>query len=388
MPFGGCMKIAFFISSVGDTDLALKTISALEHDVQYQTALISLTKAAQQRIDSFKSPSLVTKTSLLEILQSKSDLYPEEMLSEQLVNMVGKYLQEQKIDYAYIGVPSVNSDIPFQLAESLDIPVLIAYEFMFKPEKHNLWKHVPVLGKKPNVKWAIPLKAAKEDFNVPDESLFVTGHLSIDNAYTPGLGNTKSYEEITKILKIQPDKPFAFVSSTTQPVEIDASFLNCLLSELKHHPKMQVRLGLHPGIQNFDLYLKEILTIYRKHPEIVDQFKIILPDSLTVRIKEPKLTIDDPDYQNAFLRVNITGAEAASAADRISQAVPGALLNQAVLEGKPAYSHLGTPYLPRQYFTNSPALFFTAGRQTPRLKEDLGLDKKTAPEKYVDILMK
>ena len=88
-----------------------------------------------------------------------------------------------------------------------------------------------------------------------------------------------------------------------------------------------------------------------------------------------------------FLRVNCTGSEAASAADRIGQAVPGALLNQAVMEGKPTYSHLGKPYLPRSFFSNTIVSFFTAERrQPPRLKEDLGLDGRTAPERVAEII--
>ncbi|MBA2657649.1 MAG: hypothetical protein H0U70_11830 [Tatlockia sp.] len=382
------MKIAFFVSSIGDTDLALKTINALEHDVRQKTVLISLTKAAEQRVDSFQSSSLVNKISLFEILQSNSDSFYEGLLTKQQINRVGQYIQNKQIDYSYFGVPSVNNEIPFQLAESLNIPVLMAYEFMFKPDNHCLWNHVSSLGQKSNVKWAIPLHTAKEDFQVPDDRLFVTGHLSIDNAYIPSSGSTKSPKELKETLRVSPDKSLAFISSTTQPVEIDSGFLDCLLIELKKHPNMQVRLGLHPGIQNLDVYLTEILTIYRKHPEITDQFKIILPDSIVARIKVPELTINAPVYQNAFLRVNITGNEAASAADRIAQAVPGALLNQAVLEGKPTYSHLGKPYLPRQYFTNTLASFFTAEPQPARLKEDLGLDKKTAPEKYADLILR
>lgn len=382
------MKIAFFVSSVGDTDLALKTIHALEHDVRQKTILISLTKSAQQRVDSFHSPSLINKLSLPEILQSSSGSFPEGLLTKQQMDVVGQYIQSQQIDYSYFGVPSENNEIPFQLAETLDTPVLMAYEFMFKPDNHCLWNYVSSLGMKSNVKWAVPLDTAREDFQVPVDRLFVTGHLSIDNAYINSCGGTKNPKELKEILNVSSDKSLAFISSTTQPVEIDSGFLDCLLTELKMHPNMQVRLGLHPGIKNFDVYLKEILEIYLKHPEISDQFKIIVPDRIAGQIKSPESSINHPVYQHAFLRVNITGNEAASAADRIAQAVPGALLNQAVLEGKPTYSHLGKPYLPTHYFTRSIASFFTSEHQPPRLKKDLGLDDKTAPEHYAELILR
>lgn len=382
------MKIVFFVSSVGDTDLALKTIQAIEHNGQHETVIISLTKSAQQRVEAFQSSSLIAKIALPGILQLNSESFPESMLNEQQLDTMGQYIQGQKIDYAYVGVPSINNEIPFQLAKSLDIPSLMAYEFMFKPDNHCLWKHVPTLNKKSNIKWALPLVTAKEDFQVPNENLYITGHLSIDNAYSATLAGSKGPKEVKAALQMSPDKSLVFMSSTTQPVQIDAEFLDCLLTELKEHPNMQVCLGLHPGIQNFDVYLQEILAIYRKHPEIATQFKIILPDNLVARIKAPELTINEPMCQNAFLRVNVTGSEVASAADRVTQAVPGALLNQAVLEGKPTYSHLGKPYLPRQYFSNTIASFFTAERQPLRLKKDLGLDEKTTPERYADIIMR
>jgi hypothetical protein len=385
---GNTMKIAFFVSSVGDTDLALKTINALESKGQQKTVIISLTKVAQQRVESFQSTTLVNKISLLDLLQSNSAIFPEGLLTEEQLEIVAQYMQNQQIDYSYFGVPSVSNEIPFQLAKHLNMPALMAYEFMFKPDSHCLWKYVPILSTKPNVKWAIPLATAKEDFQVSGVSLFVTGHLSIDNVYSSNYVNANSPNEIRERLQVSPDQSLAFISSTTQPVEIDAGFLDCLFTELKKHPNMQVRLGLHPGIQNLDAYLNVILAIYKKHPEVSAQVKIILPDNLVSRIKAPELTINDPEYQTAFLKANVTGSEAALAADRITQAVPGALLNQAVLEGKPTYSHSGKPYLPRQYFSNTIGSFFTAERQPPRLKEDLELDEKTAPEKYADIIMR
>ncbi|MCL9683967.1 hypothetical protein [Legionella maioricensis] len=82
-----------------------------------------------------------------------------------------------------------------------------------------------------------------------------------------------------------------------------------------------------------------------------------------------------------YFNFNINGSEAAFAADRVAQAVPGALLNQAALEGKPAYLHSGKPYLPKQYFSNSISTFFTAPGESARAKEELGLDERTTPER-------
>ena len=133
--------------------------------------------------------------------------------------------------------------------------------------------------------------------------------------------------------------------------------------------------------------METILSVYTKYPDAGKQFKIILPENLLSRFKTPELSIDNALFRQVFLRTNITGSEASSAADRVAQAVPGALLNQAVLEGKPAFSSLGKPYLPRRYFADSVATFFLGLRQPPRMKEELGLDERTAGERCADILV-
>lgn len=380
------MRVAFFVSSIGDTDLALYTIKSMEQKGQYETLLISLTKTAEQRIRGFQSSSLTVKNTLSEILHLSTEIFPEGFCTEEQLDVITRYVKDNNINYAYFGVPSINNDIPFQIAEALeDTPVLMAYEFMFKPEPHSLWKYVPKLKSRPNVQWALPLTDAIDDFRIDDVAkVHITGHLSIDNAYS--FSSTRSSEEIRERLQVPTDQSLAFVSSTTQPVMTDAIFLECLLTELSNHPHIQVRLGLHPGIQDLDTYVSEILAVYKKHPDAFGQFKIILPDSLLGRFKNPELSINDPLLERVFLKVNINGSDASFAADRVAQAVPGALLNQAVIEGKPSYSHTGKPYLPNQYFSNSLAAFFSGNRQPLRMKEELGLDAKTAPEKYADVI--
>lgn len=145
------VKIAFFVSSIGDTDLALGTIRSLEKK-GHEALLISLTKAAQARVASFDSPAIIDKKSLPEILDLSSELFPEGQCTGEQLEQVAKYINHCGINHTYFGVPSFNNEVPFQIAMQLeDIPVLIAYEFMFKPESHSLWKYVSELRSKPNV---------------------------------------------------------------------------------------------------------------------------------------------------------------------------------------------------------------------------------------------
>jgi len=377
------MRIAFFLSSIGDTDLALRTIESMNGD--HQVFIIALTNVAQQRIENFSSPLLHSKRSLPELLHLGPELFPKDVCNPDQIRAIVESIDSDGIDQVYCGVPSVNNQIPFQIALALDNkPVLMAYEFMFKPESHCMWNYVFQLNK-PNVTWALPLDSAKADFH-PDQKMTIVGHLSIDNAFSAGGAGSKSPESIREQLGVLADQSLAFVSSTTQPVEIDKGFLNCLLSELPNHPHVQVRLGLHPGIQDLDAYLSEILSVERAHPRAASQFKIIFPDNLRSRLKSPNLSIDNPMFQQVFLKRNITGSEASTAADRVAQAVPGALLNQAVLEGKSAFAPEGKPYLPKNNFAKNASQFFSERRKLPLNNKDLGLDEKTAGERCAAIL--
>jgi hypothetical protein len=255
---------------------------------------------------------------------------------------------------------------------------------MFKPVDHCLWNYLPSLSQNPALQWAVPLTSAVEDFaQYGIKTIHVTGHLSIDNAFAPHALAASNTDAIKETLQV--NKGFTFVSSSTQPVGTDVAFLRCFFEALTLHPETQVRLGLHPGIQDLDVYLHEILKVYGEYPQIHNQFKIILPKNLMDRIKTPELSIDDQRFQPAFLRVNVTGTEAAMAADKVAQVVPGALLNQAVLEGKPAYSHSGKSYL--GFFATSLESFFKAMRHPLPNLEDLKLDTQKTGERYADCIL-
>ncbi|KTD68255.1 hypothetical protein Lste_1413 [Legionella steelei] len=295
------MKLAVFISSAGDTDLALNTIRALELRGKHEVLLISLTKTAQDRVAGFNSTLMSAKISLPELLNTENNSFPIGSCSEEQLNKIIEYIQKEKIEHAYCGVPSVSSNIPFQIAAALEgIPVLMAYEFMFKPDAHNLWDHLPTLKNKQNIQWALPLQQAITDFACVDKSkVHTVGHLSIDNAFTtkPPMSDAervlslKAEQELSdktqKALQVGEGKSLAFVSSTTQPVAIDSTFLNSLLAELPKHPTVEVRLGLHPGIEDLDAYLIELLKVYKKHQDACkSQFKIILTDTLFAKLKK------------------------------------------------------------------------------------------------------
>ncbi|HVT62137.1 MAG TPA: hypothetical protein VHD33_01455, partial [Legionellaceae bacterium] len=182
---------------------------------------------------------------------------------------------------------------------------------------------------------------------------------------------------------------------------------------LPEYPNVQIRMGLHPGRADLEDYLVEIIKIYHAHVQKnsnLSNFKIILPEALLSKFKSihyekecigqsewqswinsamikmlrPKLpnTISDSLIfsQPLFLQTNVSGPEGAFAADRVLQAVPGALVNEAAIRGKPVYAPVEKPYLPITRFAENLSLFFQMSPMPPLTKTDLGLNKETAAE--------
>lgn len=376
------MRIAFFVSSIGDTDLAKATISKLADQESVELiSIISLTTAADKRTEDLIGNKRISRISLNEITQRADALSNDKVSSEDLAK-IRSYISENGIQRAYLGVPSTNNEVPFQIAESLKIPCTIAYEYMFKPAKHTFWGYVDGLTSKGNCDFAVTLTQAKLDILEINANAKVheIGHLSLDRQQENKTDPTPTRKSLS-VNNIQDE--LVFISGSTQPIEIDNQFLDAILNEISsgNYPGIQLRMGIHPGVKDLDAYLQTLLATCEKYAKTKDQFKIILTDSLEKRLKQP---IPSDLF---ILRAEVSGSEAAQAADKISQSVPGALLNEAALAGKPGYFHekSTTPYLPSKWFSESISSFFTAQPQKPRSREDLGL-KDTAPNIMAKLL--
>lgn len=375
------MKIAFFVSSVGDTDLAKATIAKMAEFSRDSILIIPLTVTAIDRTKDLNN-ELISVVSIDEITKH-TGLLVKDQISEQDAESVRLFLEENHIEHAYFGVPSNNNEMPYQIASRLSIPFTIAYEYMFKPEKHSLWQYVGQLAAKENCHFAVPLQSAITDIKELDmhADVHVIGHLSLDRVQ----GITSDVTQSRKNLSIEPDQKLVFVSGTTQPTEVDNQFLTALLSELStgNYPTIQLRMGIHPGVKDLDMYLETLLHTCHLFNTTSHQFKIILSKQIANKLTRP-LAVSP-----FIIHADVTGPEAALAADNISQAVPGALLNEAALQGKPSYFHQQSakPYLPKTWFAENISTFFTAKPQPPHHKGELGVTD-TAPSLLSNLMIK
>ena len=340
--------------------------------------ILGITEIAQSRIKDFPAHFPITVVSLAEILGMSH--VPLEF-SKEYSSRLNDYIALHSIDRAYVGVPSpLSENMAFKIAEDLDIPFVVAYEFMFKPEGHVLWSFASKMAEKKLATFAVPLPGAEADIiaSVPDARVQSIGHLSIDKA----MGPTGAISpDIRGKLRIADEETFIFISGTTQPHDIDCTFWDALLAELAtgKYPTIQLRFGIHPSVKETPIYLNRLLEICKKYPTTEAQCKIIVPKALDLTLFE----------DNRFLlQVDVNGPMASTAADAIAQAVPGALLNEAALLGKPAYFHgEATPYLPRALFSENLASFFSAkSRPHKCTRSELGLPDLDAPTRLMELM--
>jgi hypothetical protein len=385
-------SMIFFVSSIGDTDLAQATIDKLlEMQVEDSIFLVPVTLVAQNRIKNLMVSPRVEQLSLADIVKQPDILSKKQITAAELEELAD-FVAQKKVCRAYVGVPSpLDEEIPFQIADSLKIPCTIAYEYMFSaPASHQFWHYLDVLAAKENCDFAVPLNNAKEELLSKNKSenikekIHIIGHLSIDSALAETKTDTKS---IRAALSIDEDNEFVFASGTTQPTEVDKQFLAALLNELStgNYPRIQLRFGIHPGVKDGDNYLKELLEICANYPESKKQFKIILTSQFKAKLQSP---IFSPNNE-FILESDVSGSDAEQCADKIVQAVPGALLNKAALKGKPAYFHekSSKPYLPPLFFSDSLAMFFNARPRLICSRKELDLED-TAPNNMLGLMCK
>lgn len=384
-------KFCFAMSSHGDTTLGLEIVKELDGRFAEKPLYIFIRAdaPAKEITDKFfeTQQDLAKRVQVFDAVtaedQEKIDI--KDSASFQL------FLTTHHCDYTYLGVPSSNN--PFIL-NILPEQAILGYEFMFKSSQHPMWEQLKGKEISHQLTIGVPLSTAIPDFqecnpSITSDNFLITGHLAIDKSMCPQDESLLAVKNIEtrKKLAITDDQPFIFVSSTTMNPSVDKAFLQSLIEILGTgaFPEIQVRLGLHPGIALLDTYLEHILPILLRYPAIESQFKIILPDRLKGKITA-ETTYSSPIYAKFFLITEVNGNEAASAATHVAQAVPGALLNEAALSGKPACMGSGEPYLPKElfFFKEAIPLFFRAGKRAPLKKEDLGLSDKSVAAVYAD----
>jgi hypothetical protein len=325
----------------------------------------------------------------LSLVTGDAEVLAKKTIAAPALAKINEYIAAHEITRAYVGVPSPDDEEKaFKISEALAIPFALAYEFMFRaPEVHAMWKYLPILARREQADFLVPLPKAKDDIGsaFPIERIHTIGHLSIDRALSNPAAAAQEKRAVKQKLSIEAGQELVFISSSTQALRVDCEFLEVLLAELStgRYPNLQLRLGLHPGIKDLDTYLETVLGICARYADLNKQFKIIFPKSFEDKLTR-KLAVDHPFIS----RIDISGPELLKHSDKAAQSVPGALPNEAALNGEPSYFNVPTtPYLPAHYFAENVSAFFSAKPVPARDRTALGLEGEEAAADKVSAWM-
>jgi hypothetical protein len=372
------MAIAWFISSTGDTDLALATADEIQRQFPAEKIfLIAISAPAITQTAALPQP--LTRLLLRDIINSKVSKTPTLINTTQIEKIIA-FIKANSIRHVFLGVASFNNEIPFQIAQQLQIPHTIVYEYMFKPQLHKMWDYVGELATNSLCSFAVTLPKSAEDIKKynANATIKLIGHLSIDRALT----KTDIDHQLKEKLEINPQEDFIFLSGSSMPDAADHKFMQAFLDAYTgENAEQPLRFGLHPGTQNVTHYLESLLALCARYPGVTSHIKFVLPPDIHKKVTS-KL------QSKLLLPSSLPNQTVSQLASKIAQVVPGALLNEAIIQGKPGfiYDTSTQVYLPEAWFKQNVSAFLRGVRQTPHSREELGLENLTAPQALAHVL--
>ena len=370
------MKVLLVCHSAGDSALITQTAHKLAAESKATTInLLIVGKAAQSKIDSEKFSPKINVISLESILSTPFAAFENTALNTEELLLLQAYLKKIAVTHALIGTPSLNNAaVPYQIAELLSQEIQAGFiydDYLFTEAKHVKRGKIQEKGWPECYQWLLPLSAAAAEVKElnPKLKTEVVGHL----AFVAAVKASESKMEFTpyhKTLHNEGKNKLIFISGGKSVIE-DLQLLTSVTTILQQEEfnEIDVRIGLHPGLDDVNTYLSKMLLHLIRNP-VKNSIQFIIDLSMQKRIQLEqikKTVIADLNEQEkgsitkelgTFLHlVDIRGDQAAAVADGVMCFVPATLVSQAVVQGKPAACYQGKPYLPADKLLVGPANF-------------------------------
>lgn len=344
------MTLAFFTTSAGDTELAIATLQRMiDLHPAHPYVFYPLSTLAKEKVTSAFSGNDAVD---IDLSWAESKALPED--SE--IQALNDALAKKKVQRAYIGVPSnLEESKAMILAEKLTVPKVVALEYLFLEPALPLWSKLTQLMQN-NCEFVVPTNSAIDEIKTraPEAQVTAIGHLAIDKALQKR-ANPVDPQKINLIrtqLISNSHESLKVISGTSVGLDIDKPFLEAILKELKSdkHSGLKVCFSLHPFVKEPGKYLSELLELCTQYKTLSSKFQIILPEGFISKLPQGMI-----DFKNPYLLLReISGPDAAQAADGVAQAVPGALVNESAILDKAAYCFQPVKtFLPSQMYAQS-----------------------------------
>lgn len=368
--------------SVGDTDIVVASVLELQKvlfkEIANKIYILITSKAATNRIAEKNLPKNINILNLIDIL-SGSVFDENGALSAVQLSLVGQFLNSLgKIIGILIGTPSQNNAAaPFQIAQCLsennqDNQIRLIYnDYLFKEPKHIYWKKLEDKEWPKKFLWLLPVSKAAEAVNKINAELKkeVIGHLALYAAiYQPPEMKGKIIE-MRKALMGQDSTHLVFVSggkSMHEDLELLTSITEVLRKNAQKYNQIDIRIGIHPSLDNLNAYLRTMMTHLLILP-VKNSIQFIITKSLLDRIDLNNFTIIDPKDSKQVIAVSDKEAEkflgkydcrdSVLAADGVASFSPATLVSQAAARNLPAACCSGDPFVSGIIVGNMAAFF-------------------------------
>ncbi len=371
------MKVLLVCHSAGDSALITQTAHKLAAESKATTInLLVVGKAAKSKIDSEKFSPKINVISLESILNTPFATFENTTLNTEELLLLQEYLKKLAVTHALIGTPSLNNAaVPYQIAELLSQEIQAGFiydDYLFTEAKHVKRGKIQEKGWPECYQWLLPLSAAAAEVKElnPKLKTEVVGHL----AFVAAVKASESKMEFTplhKTLQNEGKNKLIFISGGKSVIE-DLQLLTSITTIFQQNEfnEIDVRIGLHPGLDDVNTYLSKMLLHLIRNP-VKNSIQFIIDSSMQKRIQLEQIKqtvmadLNEPEKEGSitkelstFLRiVDIRGDQAAAVADGVMCFVPATLVSQAVVQGKPAACYQGKPYLPADKLLVGPTNF-------------------------------
>jgi hypothetical protein len=379
------MTTLFVCHSAGDTDALLTTYNHMSQDDKDQVSFLAMGNVAYNKLYQkglafhYLHDQIDTDTA--------SDTEIMELTQEQVAELLQNLDPDQTIDQALIGTPSnPQARSSWQVAKTLSSQLkygAVYNDYLFLDPQHvffdelksqNQWLH--------NYTWFAPVAKAKRQFEQANGSLSIktAGHWALEDVLnTPTQAN--SHNQTRQALHVSCEQGLLFISGTKN-IEQDRQLMEALLQTLQsgQYRDIQVRIGIHPGVSNVQDYLDEMNQCLAEYSQVKEQIQLVVPQ----RLVDSKGLDMSRYHESDYCLADVSGDQAAQAADGVACAVAATLPNKSATQGKPAYYHEDyEPYLPKdRLFSGSTNLPFflqkvqNKHKQKPLSREDLDIPEQ------------
>lgn len=331
-------QVLLVCHSAGDTNALIEAAQVLSQDKKVH--ILSIGAVAKKTLSNLSQNRNITLAHADEILVGYPNNYEEGEFTAEQLQLLKYYFESLDIERVVIGTPSKPYATTYlQIAEYFSSNPKILFkailnDYLFEDPEHSYWLKCRLLAEQPatllwlfNYYWLVPVSEVANRIHriSPQLKTSIVGHTIFHQISTINIPNIRGQ------LNFQTDESFLFFSGSKSEND-DLELLQEIFTHMQSdaYPCTKIIIGLHPGMTDMLLYLKQLSSLIECY-NLTGRVKYILSDTMLNSIGG--VIINERDA----IRANINGNDAAKASHGVASVLPATLANQAYLDNLPVY---------------------------------------------------